>query len=205
MRIRSRTNTGRAELQLTSMIDVVFLLLIFFVMTFKIAAQEGDFSVRMPLASQGNSQIEENLDLPIKLRLRAAEDGSLADIVVNDNRSFGTDFASLRDYVLRLAGGEGGPANGEGPEVEIDLDYNLRYEHVIGAITAVTGYRDANDEVLRLVERIKFAPVRQPAESLCARMMMLPSAASLPSARSTASSVASSGRIASTVVTLAPI
>jgi hypothetical protein len=41
------------------------------------------------------------------------------------------------------------------------LDYNLRYAHVISAISAVTGQRQG-DEVKRLVERIKFAPPRKP-------------------------------------------
>ncbi len=49
MKIRTK-GSDRAELQLTSMIDVVFLLLIFFVMTFKIAAQEGDFSISHAVA-----------------------------------------------------------------------------------------------------------------------------------------------------------
>ena len=46
MKIRHHSHTeDKAELQMTSMIDVVFLLLIFFVMTFKISIQEGDFNV----------------------------------------------------------------------------------------------------------------------------------------------------------------
>ena len=161
MKIRSKTGGERAELQLTSMIDVVFLLLIFFVMTFKIAAQEGDFSIRMPLANTGAGQADENMDLPIKLRLQADAGGQLAEITVNDNRSFGNDFDSLRGYMLQLTGGDTGPTGEDGPEVEIDLDYNLRYEFVIAAITSVTGYRDSNNEVVRLVERIKFAPPRK--------------------------------------------
>ena len=39
MKFESKRGNDKAELQLTSMIDVIFLLLIFFVMTFKIAAQ----------------------------------------------------------------------------------------------------------------------------------------------------------------------
>ena len=39
---------------MTPMIDIVFNLLIFFVMTFKITAPEGDFNVKMPAqAAQG--------------------------------------------------------------------------------------------------------------------------------------------------------
>ena len=59
MKIR---NTGRGEqetnLQMTAMIDIVFLLLVFFVMTFKIIAPEGDFNIKMPAqAAQGTPQI----------------------------------------------------------------------------------------------------------------------------------------------------
>ena len=50
MKIRRDVEQEKHELNMTSMIDIVFLLLIFFVMTFKIVELEGDFSVRMPLA-----------------------------------------------------------------------------------------------------------------------------------------------------------
>jgi biopolymer transport protein ExbD len=160
MKFASKRGIEKAELQLTSMIDVIFLLLIFFVMTFKIAAQEGDFNVKMPIGGgPGNA---DTTNIPIKLRLRANADGELADIVVNDSLSFGTDFAKLRTHILNLTGGNAPPTPEEGPEVEIDLDYNLRYEHVIAAVTSVTGQR-IGDEVKRLVERIKFAPPRKPA------------------------------------------
>jgi biopolymer transport protein ExbD len=150
-----------ATLQLTSMIDVVFLLLIFFIMTFKIAAQEGDFSVKMPLQNAGGQPLEPDADLPIKLRLKADAAGNLADIVVNDNQSFGKDFAKLRAFIMQMTpGGTAGPGDSEGPEVELDLDYQLRYENVIGAITSVTGHRQG-DEIIRLVNRIKFAPPRK--------------------------------------------
>ncbi len=49
---------------------------------------------------------------------------------------------------------------------ELDCDYGLNYEHVIEAITAVSGYVDhSTGQVQRLIEKIKFtpppAPVRQ--------------------------------------------
>jgi biopolymer transport protein ExbD len=159
MKFSTKRGTEKAELQLTSMIDVIFLLLIFFVMTFKIAAQEGDFNVKMPIG--GGPGSADTTNLPIKLRLRANADGELVDIVVNDSLTFGNDWTKLRGYVLNVTGGNAPPTPEEGPEVEIDLDYNLRYEYVIGAVTAVTGQR-LGDEVKRLVERIKFAPPRKP-------------------------------------------
>ena len=44
--------------------------------------------------------------------------------------------------------------------MELDCDYELHYEHVIAAVTAVSGYVDPNDTVVKLVEKIKFAPPR---------------------------------------------
>jgi biopolymer transport protein ExbD len=149
----------KAEMQLTSMIDVIFLLLIFFVMTFRISAQEGDFNIRMPIG--GGAGAADSTSIPIKLRLRSNIDGELVDIVVDETRSFGNDFSKLRGFILQLTGGNAPPNPAEGPEVEIDLDYNLRYEHVVAAITAVTGQRKG-DKIQRLVERIKFATPRKP-------------------------------------------
>jgi len=158
MKFASKRGSEKAELQLTSMIDVIFLLLIFFVMTFKIAAQEGDFNIKMPIG--GGAGAQDNTNIPIKLRLRASAEGELAEIVVNDSLSFGNDWQKLRAYVLDLTGGNAPPTPEEGPEVEIDLDYDLKYEFVIEAVTAVTGQR-IGDDVKRLVERIKFAPPRK--------------------------------------------
>jgi biopolymer transport protein ExbD len=158
MKFKSHSSE-KVEMQLTSMIDVIFLLLIFFIMTFKITAQEGDFNVKMPIG--GGSGAMDTTNIPIKLRLRSNADGELVDIVVDDTRSFGNDFGQLRAFILQLTGGNAPPNAEDGPEVEIDLDYNLRYEHVISAITAITGQRQG-DRVERLVERIKFAAPRKP-------------------------------------------
>jgi hypothetical protein len=102
----------------------------------------------------------DNTQLPLKLRLKADADGNLSEIVLNDSQSFGTNWDQLRGYVVQLVGDEQGPTGDQGPEVEIDLDYNLHYAHVIEAITAVTGYRSGND-IVRLIDRIKFAKQRE--------------------------------------------
>ncbi|GIW99563.1 MAG: biopolymer transporter ExbD [Pirellulaceae bacterium] len=159
MKFRHRDrDDDRAELQMTSMIDIVFLLLVFFVMTFKISAQEGDFNVRMPL--QGEGAPSDSTQLPLKLRLVSDGRGQLREIILNDNLSFGTDWQKLRNYIIQTIGEPTGPDDDDGPEVEIDLDYDLHYEHVIEAITAVTGYRRGND-IVRLIDKIRFAPQRK--------------------------------------------
>lgn len=148
---------NKTELSMTSMIDIVFLLLVFFVMTFKISAQEGDFNVKMPL--KGDGAQADSTQLPLKLRLTSDGSGNLAEIVLNDSLSFGQNWEQLRGEIVQLVGNESGPTEEDGPEVEIDLDYDLHYVHVIEAITAVTGYRSGND-VVRLIDKIKFAPQR---------------------------------------------
>ncbi|QDT02891.1 Biopolymer transport protein ExbD/TolR [Rubripirellula lacrimiformis] len=156
MKIRNREERQKNELNMTSMIDIVFLLLIFFVMTFKIVELEGDFSVRMPLAGGSAS---DPTDLPLKLRLRADDAGKLTSMSMNEI-DLGTDFDKLRGNVVGMIGGNAPVAGDEGPELEIDTDYNLRYEYVIEAITAVSGYKDG-DQVVKLIEKIKFAKPRR--------------------------------------------
>ncbi len=159
MRIRNREQGQKGQLNMTSMIDIVFLLLVFFVMTFKIVELEGDFSVRMPLAGSDNNSNVDPTDLPLKLRLVADGDGKLVRMSLNEI-DLGTDFDQLRANVVSLVGTTA-PIEGEdGPEIEIDTDYNLRYENVIRAITAVSGYKDG-EQVVKLIERIKFAKPRR--------------------------------------------
>ena len=59
MRIRHVSAPQKIELQMTPMIDIVFQLLVFFVMTFKIAAMEGDFNIKMPAAAPSQGMPDE--------------------------------------------------------------------------------------------------------------------------------------------------
>ena len=158
MKIRREVEQEKNELNMTSMIDIVFLLLVFFVMTFKIVEMEGDFSIRMPLAGSGSSSVDPT-ELPLKLRMRADTNGNLASMSLNEI-DLGTDFNQLRSNVASLVGTGTPSADDKGPEIEIDTDYNLRYGAVIEAITAVSGYKDG-DQVVKLIEQIKFAKPRR--------------------------------------------
>ncbi len=158
MRFRSLSHIEdeKIQLQMTPMIDIVFQLLIFFIMSFKIVAQEGDFNVKMPLAAATAGTPDESLLPPLKLRLQADRNGALEAIRLNE-RSF-NDFRSLHEYIRELVGDQAGPGSVSEPEIEIDTDYHLRYRYAIDAITAVSGYLDANGNVVKLIEKIKFAP-----------------------------------------------
>jgi biopolymer transport protein ExbD len=159
MKLRKKHVDEKIELSMTALIDIVFLLLAFFVMTFKVSAQEGDFNIRMP--TPGNGSAADTSEIAMKLRLRSDGNGNLQEIILNENLAFGTDFNALRGKIVELVGDTSGPTESEeGPEVEIDLDYDLQYKYIISAITSVTGYR-SGDNVVRLIQRIKFAPVRK--------------------------------------------
>lgn len=156
----------KIELQMTPMIDVVFQLLVFFLFTFKIATQEGDFNIAMPLTTFSPS-VPVDIDPPfvtMHVRLRADRGGQLpaaGGIVVNNERVL-DDFEQLHNYVIGVIGGNE-PSSKADAEVELDCDYNLHYEHVIDAITAVSGYVDqSTGQIERLVEKIKFTPPQPP-------------------------------------------
>lgn len=158
MKIRNAdANHDKAELNMTSMIDIVFQLLVFFIMTFKITAMEGDFNVKMPRASSQNDSIEDTFDEPIRIQLKADEDGSILDIIV-DGESKGNSFNALANYVTSKAGPPGPERQKviKDTEIEFDCDFDLQYREVIAAITAVSGKRRPDGEIEKLFEKIKF-------------------------------------------------
>lgn len=163
MRIRSSDDReeDKIELQMTPMIDIVFQLLVFFIMTFKIVTQEGDFNVKMPLAAASGSEVDPTA-LDMTLRLTANGEGDLTGIRLND-KVLG-NFDNLHLHVIDLVGGDQPSTFRESAELEIDADFQLRYEYVIQAVTAVTGYRTENDEVVKLIEKIRFAPPKSQPE-----------------------------------------
>ncbi|MCH7990118.1 MAG: biopolymer transporter ExbD [Planctomycetes bacterium] len=166
-------NTGgeveKIDPQMAPMIDIVFQLLIFFMLTLKIVAPEGDFSINMPLGKP--AQQTDALDPlePIMVRLQANEDGSLAQIVVVGLAPLGSGddaFDRLNRTILRAIGRPGNPLTKE-IEVEIDADYNLNYEYSLRAMSACTGRLQLDPKtgkpgVVRYVENIKFTPPKRP-------------------------------------------
>ncbi|HUE70831.1 MAG TPA: biopolymer transporter ExbD [Pirellulaceae bacterium] len=156
--IKKTSGTAKIPIDMTPMIDIVFQLLTFFIMTLKIAAMEGDFNIKMPLSAIAAGDPDEQMP-PIKLRLVATNDGSCGDIIMND-RSFGADgWKALHQEVASLV--QDGSLTAEA-EVELNCDYNLKYENVIRAITAVSGQRQPNGDIIKMIEKIKFAPPKPP-------------------------------------------
>lgn len=151
----------KINLNMTPMIDACFQLIIFFLLTLKLLSPEGDFSITMPVASPraGPPPLPESP--PVKIRLVAHPDGKLASIQMGQRKL--SSFSELHNQIREVVGFDRGPAGSSGAEVELDCDYNLKFEHVVDALNAVSGYV-ANDKqtVIRMIEKIRFAPPRPP-------------------------------------------
>ena len=148
---------------MTPMIDCVFQLMIFFMLTLKIVSAEGNFDINMPIGqAQGQA---DPLAQDIKVRMIANAEGNLVSLQIG-TRKLGNDdraFTQLNSEILRAIGGTpGGPA-AKDTEVEIDADYNLHYSYVIKAISSCTGrFDERTGGIVRYIEKIKFAPPRRP-------------------------------------------
>ena len=162
---RKASGSDKVELQMTPMIDIVFQLLVFFILTFKVVAQEGDFDIRMPVVGAPQEQLEEAEKTTLHVRLEADGGGKLSRLILEDRIIPGDrasdKFKNLHRDILGRLEQEGGPDKGKMMEVEFECDYNLRYSNVVGAITAVSGQKNAQNEIVKLIEQIKFAPAKK--------------------------------------------
>ena len=151
--------SDKVEIPMTPMIDIVFQLLTFFLFSFKISSVEGDFNIRMPLASP-TAATSLDTQLPVKVRLAADAEGNLASIRLDDREL--PDFAALHQIIMNRVGGDAGPGAENNLEAELACDYNLKYRHVIGAVTAVSGYVTPNGRIVKLIQKIKLSPPKKP-------------------------------------------
>ena len=166
MKIRHQSKGEKIETQMAPMIDVVFQLLIFFMLTLKIIEPEGDFDINMPLGAPTESTITDADLPPMKVRLIADPvTGELVDLQFN-NRSFRNGdaaFQILNDEVRKSVNAlrAAGPGNVEKQEVEIDPDYNLDYRYTLRAMSSVSGARLPDGSIAPLFSKVKFAPIRE--------------------------------------------
>jgi biopolymer transport protein ExbD len=167
MKKRGGKLSDKVEQQMTPMIDIVFQLLAFFVMTFKVASPEGDFSLNMPSGPPKRS-IDTMETPPIKVVMKATAAGELEQIVINpgaDAVNFGTNFRELAAWMKTKHYQLGGPTGlAKDQEIELNCDYRLKYKNTMQAVTAVSGrINDAGEQVV-LFEKVKFS--RQKPESM---------------------------------------
>jgi len=158
MKLRDKSKEEKIELQMTPMIDIVFQLLVFFVLTFKVVAQEADFNIRMP--SQATNSVSDVEPQTLKVRLVADPNGNLSKLTLdgvdlgNGDEAYNSLHAKVRSRIKDA----GGPT--DTLEVEFDADYDLKYNYVIRAVDKISGYRAGGDSVTRLIEKVRFAKPR---------------------------------------------
>ena len=141
MKIRD-VDQQRQGLSTFGLTDIVFLLLVFFLVTFKIVESEGDFNVHMELGTSDGPIF----DLPLTLSMMADEAGELTSMSLNE-LELGADFDKLRSVVVSIVSSSQLTQEMDVPEIEIATDYNLQYSFVVQAITAVSGYKDGDQTV----------------------------------------------------------
>jgi biopolymer transport protein ExbD len=84
----------KAELQITPLIDVVFLLLIYFMVTASLIQKEADLSFMLPVQQQSSEPIQ----LPIEVLIEVNE---LGDIMI-EGMIFGQNETNLDDLISQL-------------------------------------------------------------------------------------------------------
>jgi biopolymer transport protein ExbD len=165
MKLAKQCEPEKLELNMTPMIDVCFQLLIFFMLSLRLFSLEGDFSIKMPLVAPQEGLPDETQTPPVKIRLRADAKGNLASMEMGQRKL--TTFKELHHQIREVSGLDRGPSGTPtAAEVEIDCDYNLKFEYVVNALTAISGYvTDDKQSIVRMIEKIKFAPPRKPGPS----------------------------------------
>jgi len=129
------------------MIDMVFLLLVFFMVTAKPIKQESDISLGLP----GTVAAEEAVDLPDEQRIRIEDDGS---IVLNDSvlaPAADTDLKELVAILQRFK--ESSEANQSEALVTLDAADGTNHQRIVDVLNAcaradITGvtFSDSADE-----------------------------------------------------------
>lgn len=135
---RKRSESGEDDIDITPMIDVTFLLLIFFLVT---SVPDQNTAVRLPEALHGDavSQLEATVftvgqgsgdSAPVY-----AGDGKVAENALPDDDA-------ARDAAIRRAVEEGLAA--DKPNVIVKADRGVAYRHVASVVRSVSRVRGAN-------------------------------------------------------------
>lgn len=164
MKLSKSSAPSKVEIPMAPMIDIVFQLLIFFMLNLKIVAPEGNFNINLPVSAPANAA-QPDVSLPdIKVGLRSDRDGNLVALTLGGN-NLGNDnaaFDRLNAEILKIIGRPGNPLTKD-IEVELDADFECHYKYVVKAISRCTGRFDPQtQQIARYVEKIKFAPPHKP-------------------------------------------
>jgi len=163
MRITA-TEPEEIKLNMTAMIDIVFQLLVFFIMTFKVVAMEGDFNIKMPLASTDPEQsIDDVFPDLVTVKILAGTNGNINSIIVDDNDTFSDEnmYKNLTSLIEQRIAAEGDPEKAAETEVEFDIAYGLKYRYTVQAIESVSGRIQPDGTIKKLIQKVKFKDTKK--------------------------------------------
>jgi biopolymer transport protein ExbD len=118
--LTKHTEEAKLELQIAPLIDVVFLLLIYFMVTAQLIKKEGDISFMLPAPSTTTSVI----DIPMEVLIEIARDGT----VVVEGMRFSRDDRLLNELVVQLAGTKA-IAESQGARFFVNIAPNAETRH----------------------------------------------------------------------------
>ncbi|MBN1256745.1 MAG: biopolymer transporter ExbD [Planctomycetes bacterium] len=111
----SRDEAERHDFQIAPMIDIVFLLLIFFIVTYAMAQVENEIGIALPAAQSSEEQSSRNNQVVVNIR----SDGQ---VVVNRRVITQEELLDKMKYLSEFGGA---------PSVIIRADENCRYRYVV--------------------------------------------------------------------------
>ncbi|MEM0913484.1 MAG: biopolymer transporter ExbD [Planctomycetota bacterium] len=138
---------GGMNLNLTSMIDVIFLLLVYFVVTASFAEDEGVLTARLPQQKGETEQTRETPPptQPLRIILRSSGQAGVDISVPGASRvgNFSELQATLDGLMLDADRGKRGIFEPDHP-VLIQPDGQVRWDHVVNAFNAAIAARFSN-------------------------------------------------------------
>ncbi|MEE9368240.1 MAG: biopolymer transporter ExbD [Pontiella sp.] len=96
MNLSQHYEDAKLELQIAPLIDVVFLLLIYFMVTASLIKKEGDISFMLP----ANVAVEDMQEIPVEVLIEITADGSIQV----EGMRFSYDDKTLDELVIQVAG-----------------------------------------------------------------------------------------------------
>lgn len=132
---KKKSIQDKGQSHLTAMIDVVFLLLVFFVMTFRVVVSEGDFHVKAPATRSESETVDITFEVPIQIELKAGPSGQLTGISVD-----GVAVGGVEELANALRGRLQLQDNPNADHAAIiRCDQALRYQYTIQIFAIVHG------------------------------------------------------------------
>lgn len=145
-RARRSLEPAKMNLNLTSMIDIIFQLQIYFILTMSVAINEGIITAKLPPVGSGEEKPQEMPPNPINIIVRNVGNYNY-DVSIDGLSSSTPNFASLRDQLISMQHneklGRTGAYKPDNP-VYIKPDGSVRWQHVVNAFNAAVAARYSN-------------------------------------------------------------